>query len=250
MPTPFTHLEIAQRLLRDPKLPRRHRNDLLLEKGAFLLGNIAADARVDSGAPRLSTHFYHYGTGISVHPWRAMIDQYPALMSPQSPAHRAFVAGYVAHLSVDEIWALQMVGPHIAMGDWGDNVNFRFFILHLLLITMDERDFAQLEPWQSAHLKQARPRQWTPFLSDHDLGHWQGVIAEQIKPGGKSLTLPILGERIGRTPEELRQLLDSRQYMQDNVWEHTPPTFLAETEAEMVAHARQQLLVYMTETAL
>ena len=60
MPTPFTHLEIAQRLLQDERIPMDIRGILTQEKPAFLLGSVAADGRVDLGSARQDTHFYRY----------------------------------------------------------------------------------------------------------------------------------------------------------------------------------------------
>jgi hypothetical protein len=248
MPTPFTHLEIAQRLLRDDAVPADIRAMLWSERGAFLLGNIAADARVGSGAPRDSTHFYQYRKGISEHPWRLMVQQDPALMTPANAAHRAFTAGYVAHLSVDEIWSLQMVGPHFARREWGNGLHSRFYMLHILLIYMDERDFPRIEPWQAGRLIHAVPNHWLSFLPDDDLHHWQAFIHEQIKPNGTSQTLTVLGERIGKRPEELQAFIDSPQQMQDQLWDNIPQSLLAEVEGGMYIHAREQMVTYMKET--
>lgn len=240
MPTPFTHLEIAQRLLQDARLPAA----IHAERGAFLLGNIAADARVHSGAARDSTHFYQYRVGIPEHPWRVMVQQYPALAHPQDPTHRVFVAGYVAHLAVDEIWSLELVGPHFARREWGGDLNHRFFMLQVLLIAMDERDFLRLDSWQGTCLESAAPRQWLPFITDSDLRHWQEFIAEQLQPGGSSKTLAILGERIGKTPAQLREMVDSAAYMQRALWQHIPKSLLDEVEAHLYTHALEQLIVY------
>ncbi len=244
MPTPFTHLEIAQRLLVDEAIPAVYRDCLRAECGAFLLGNIAADARVGNGAPRGVTHFYDYGRPIVDHPWRVMTQRNPGLMQPHDAAHRAFVAGYVAHLSIDEAWSRNMVGPHFYGRDWADNA-FRYYMLHIILIHMDERDLLRLDDWHAPNLAQAAPRDWLPFISDDDLKAWQRLIHDQIKPGGSSRTLDIFGGRIGKTARELRAFLDSPQQMQAGLWQHIAPELLAQTEVTMYQHARQQLVVYL-----
>lgn len=248
MPTPFTHLEIAQRLLADDAVPTDIRDLLWRERGAFLLGNIAADARVGSGAPRENTHFYRYERGISEHPWRLMVREDPALMAPVDCSHRAFAAGYVAHLSVDETWSLAMVGPHFARRDWGNGLQSRFYMLHILLIFMDERDFPRIESWQARQLIRAVPDHWLSFLPDKDLGNWQALIHAQIKASGSSQTLTVLGERIGRTPDELREFLESPQQMQTRLWDNIPQSLLAQVETDMYIHAREQMVIYMQET--
>ncbi len=244
MPTPFSHLAVAQRLFTDPTLPEAFRTLLMAERGAFLLGNVAADARVGAGTPREVTHFYAYGQPLDEAPWRVMLRQYPMLWTPHSASQRAFVAGYVAHLCMDEIWSKEMVGPHFAAREWGDRM-FRFYMLHIILIYMDERDFAQLEHWQPEHLQRAQPDNWLPFIPDDDLRRWQLLIYDQIKPEGSSQTLEIFGDRIARTPQEMRAFLDSGEDMQRGLWDHIPRTTLAEIEGHMYAHARTEMLCYL-----
>ena len=250
MPTPFTHLEIAQRLLRDEIIAPEIRALLEAERGAFLLGNIAADARVNSGVEREITHFYNYRVGIPEPPWCVMVKRYPQLLAPIDSAHRAFMAGYVAHLSVDEIWSLRLVGPHFGRGEWGDGLKHRFCILQMLLIHLDERDFRRIESWQADQLGSVAPRQWLPFLPDDDLRDWQHFIGKQTRPGGKSRTLKVLGERIGMRPKECRAFIDSPQQMQTGLWDYVPPLVVAEVETSMYNHAREQMIAYLDETTI
>jgi hypothetical protein len=247
MPTPFTHLKTAQCLLADDALPVEVRAALDAERGAFLLGNVAADARVGADLKREATHFYAYDKGISEHPWRVMMRQHPVLETPQNPAQRAFLAGYVAHLSMDEVWSLDMLGPHFAGRDWAP-WSQRFIMLHILLIHMDERDLAGLSAWQGPALAGAAPQDWIPFMSDTILSGWRDFVADQIKPGGESQTLQVFGSRIGYTAEDLRAILDSPERMESDLWAHITPDLLAEIEASMYRHAREQMLVYWNES--
>jgi hypothetical protein len=247
MPTPFTHLETAQRLLADHTVPGTIRTLLNAHVGAFLLGNVAPDARVGAGVGREVTHFYDYREGIQAHPWRVMLRDYPTLTYPVDAEHRAFLAGYVAHLSMDEMWSLHMVGPHFAGREWADQ-KFRFYMLHIILIYMDERDRLRIGPWQASSLPAPHPVGWLPFMPDDSLIQWQALIAGQIQPGGDSQTLNIFGGRIGKSPEEMREFLDSTQNMQAGLWDHVTPEILAAVEARMYDHAREQLICYMAET--
>jgi hypothetical protein len=246
MPTPFTHLEAAQRLLDDDVIPPAVRDGLAAERPAFLLGNIAADARTESGLKREDTHFYSYDKGIGDHPWRVMMSRYPGLATTHSPAQRAFLAGYAAHLSMDEWWSLHMLGPHFAGREWAPRPT-RFLMLHVLLIYMDERDCCHLLPWQHDSLCAAQPDDWTPFMSDAILRDWRDFIAGQIEPGGVSQTLAVFGGRINVQPHDLRAILDSPERMQTDLWQHITPALLGEIEAGMYCHARDQLLTYWNE---
>ncbi len=247
MPTPFTHLEAAQRLLDDDHIPAAIRAALAAEKPAFLLGNIAADARTGADIRREDTHFYDYTHGIHEHPWRVMMRLHPALHPAASPAQRAFLAGYVAHLTMDEIWTLNMLGPHFAVREWAPRPQ-RFLMLHILLIYMDERDCSRLLPWQYPTLQKACPANWTDFLTDTILCDWRDFVGEQIKPGGVSQTLEVFGGRINRTADELRAILDSSETMQHDLWENILPQTLTDVETAMYQHAREQMLIYWHES--
>ncbi|MCA0458673.1 MAG: zinc dependent phospholipase C family protein [Chloroflexi bacterium] len=248
MPTPFTHLETAQRLLADEQVPASTRTLLARHKPAFLLGNIAADARNNGNLTREATHFYNYDKPIFNHPWRVMLGQNPVLAQPATADQRAFVAGYVAHLSMDEIWSLNMLGPHFAEADWAPH-NTRFLMLHVILIYMDERDYNSLESWQPETLAQTLPDHWLPFMSDETLTGWRDFIAGQIQPGGASQTLDVFGKRINKTPAELRAILDVPEAMQTQLWANIKPSLLDTVERDMYTHARQQMNTYWAETA-
>ncbi len=245
MPTPFTHLQIAYRLLADPVLPESVQALLLAELPAYLLGSISADARIP-GKERDAAHFYRYDTPMLDHPWRVMTHQYPDLMHPQTAAQRAFIAGYVAHLAADEYWSLNMLKPHFAESDWGGSMRGRFFVLHLLLIFQDERDLKTLSLETAQQLLNCIPDHWLPFMPDDILCGWRDLVAGQIPD--KSQTLDIFGGRIATEPAVLRQMLDNATLMQDRLWQHVTPTILHDVEENLYAFSRAQLLQYWRET--
>jgi hypothetical protein len=248
MPTPFTHLETAQRYLADEQLSPETRALLNAERSAFLLGNIAADARVGASVSRETTHFYAYDRPIEERPWRVMMQRYPTLHTAHSPAQCAFLAGYVAHISIDEYWTLNMVRPYFVKREWDTTSrDFRFLMLHIILSYMDERDLVVLDGWQHESLCAAEPSEWLPFISDDTLVGWRDFIGEQIAPGGESRTLALFGERIGKRPEQLRAILDSPEQIQKGLWANVPPADLARVEAEMYRFARVQMAAYLEE---
>ena len=248
MPTPFTHLRIAQCLLADEALAPSYRTLLRRQLPSFQLGGIVADARVANGMSREETHFYAYGAPISERPWRRMLRQHSALADPRGEAHLVFIAGYAAHLATDEAWALKMVRPHFWGRDWpGVTRADKFFALHLILTVMDERDVRALESWQAASLARCQPDSWLPFLADEVLRGWRDMVARQIKPGGESRTLEIFGARLRREPAEIRAALDDRQSLEHHLWRHVPQSLLAEVERQVYAFTRDQLAVYLGE---
>lgn len=248
MPTPFTHLEIARRLLVDPEIPPGIRAQLSAHCPAFLLGCVVADARPTPQTPRHATHFYRYDTPITEHPWRVMLREYPALCQARDAGHRAFLAGYVAHLATDEAWSLCFIKPQFVDREWGNSLADRFLALHLVLIHMDERDERRLEPWQPETVLAARPQGWLPFMSDAVIADWRDFVGQQIVPGGRSKTLNIFGERIHRHPNELRRLLDSPEEMQRCLWGNISRAALSEAEVQLYDFTREQMCIYWEES--
>jgi len=248
MPTPFTHLEITQRLLDDPKVPRAYRELLSVYRSAFQLGSIVADARISGGIGRHVTHFYSYNLPMIEHPWRVMLDDHPTLKTPKDDLHLAFLAGYVAHLTTDEVWALKMVRPNFFMAEWeGVSRQDIFIALHLILIFMDERDETKLDEWQPDSLAQSIPDEWLPFMPDSVLCSWRDLVAEQIATAGRSQTLDILGKRLAIEPTILRNMLDHPDIMIERLWQHVPQSLLTSVENQMYAFTRDQLCQYLIE---
>ncbi len=254
MPTPFTHLALSRQMLTDRSIPDTMRADLLAARGAFYLGQIAADGHALEQPPvkREKTHFYTYTHMPNEKLWHLMMNENASLRSLTDPAARAFVAGYVAHLSVDEYWARHMAAPNFGASSWGDQ-RFRFLMLNVLLIHMDERDYDRISHPPEARadmaeqLYAANPDHWLPFLSDHALCEWGAVIHRQIKPGGLSETLQILAPRImNMSALKLRAILDSESRMQRDLWRHVPRAEVQAVEAGMYAFARDEMIAYWT----
>lgn len=248
MPTPFTHLEIAQRLLQDAHISDDLRALLMEHRPAFLLGNVAADARIAPDVGRENTHFYRYNDEITQHPWRIMLEQHRSLKQSHSPAQRVFLAGYVAHLAADEYWMLHMVRPHFVRKDWPDAPKYaRYVGLHLILIHMDRRDAARLADWQAGSLLSAQPNHWLPFMPDDILCGWRDMIGEQIAPGGESKTLDIFGQRIMMKPADILAIVESESEMQTRLWDYVSPADLKAIEDPMYVFCREQMTHYLAK---
>lgn len=245
MPTPFTHLHITRRLAQDTQIDASVRQQLRAYEADFLLGGVIADAKPSADAPRSATHFYEYTAPMPDNPWREMFRQHPDLVPPQSDAHAVFLAGYVAHLAADEYWSRYMLKPHFANGDWGADIKDRFYVLHLLLIHMDERDEADLSPTAADTMRRSQPQDWLPFMDDAVICEWRDFIAEQLQ--GESQTIAIFSKRIRAHAEQVRQQLHDTTYMQTRLWANITPQMLAELERDLYQFSRQQLLTYGRE---
>ena len=239
------HLRIAYKLLQDDTLSTQACDIITADVPAYLLGSIVADARVYPGADRELTHFYRYDRPMPDHPWCEMLRQNPSLAQPKTSAERAFVAGYVAHLGADEYWSRKVLGPYFAQGDWGGDIHWRFFVLHLLLIQLDERDEAAIPPEASKLLREAVPHAWLPFMDDRIIEDWRDYLADQFD--GDSETVEIFAQRVHREPNELRCIVDDPQQMHELFWQHISPELMAELEKDMYSFSCQQLIHFVNE---
>jgi hypothetical protein len=231
-------------MLESGDLPGEARALLERELPAFTLGSIAADGHGGAGLRREDTHFYTYERPIRTPLSNLLLARNPELTRPRSPAQRAFVAGYIGHLAVDEVWTEQVMRPYFIEPAWGSSSE-RFLMLNVLLIGMDERDQAGLRPWFTGPLCRARPDGWLPFLPDAALCEWRDLIGAQLEPGATSGTLPIISARTGRSTAELRDLVDSPDALDTRLWAHLPRPALAAAEAQMQAYAVAQVAAYL-----
>jgi Zinc dependent phospholipase C len=239
------HLAFAQRMAADNALPMDVQTLIQTEPGAFLLGNIAPDARVSSGIRRADTHFFEYMPKVDPSPVTTMLTRFPELCRSvvTSPAFAAFLMGYTAHLAMDLVWCEQLLFPQFMHG-WPDDT-LSFHMLHMLLAHLDERDYQLLNrAVQYPALAQATPDNWLPFMPDSALIDWRDLIAEQVAPTGKSLTTTILGQRIKMNGSEMQAFLDDPAKMDASLWHNLPRAIVEQVEAAMNSQARETMISY------
>ena len=247
MPTPFTHLYAAQAALTDPLIPEATRQFLNQHQRAYLLGSVVADGHFLAKLRRDETHFYTYDHPITVTPWRVLFERYPTLWNAAAADHRAFLAGYTFHLTMDEVWTMDMLSVYFANGQWGDRQQ-RFLMLHVMLIGMDERDLGLLDERSWSAMHEATPGDWLPFLPPLVLREWGDLMYEQVKPNGYSKTFDIIAPRVSLTADELRALMLDHERAERELWVHIPHSTLEQIEARMVESAREQMLAYLHES--
>ncbi len=243
MPTPFSHLVVAQQLFDDAQIPPMLMRLLEQHKATFLLGNIAPDARVP-GAGRDATHFYRFNEVIKEHLWKRMLAAFPTLSQPQNGQHFAFLLGYVAHLAVDEWWAVEVVHPHFARPWQGKTIRDQFIGLHLALIYLDERDLPQIKKNTGQSLLRVEPDGWLPFMPDSVLSSWRDFVGSQLLPDGESRTMEIYGARIGLKPKEIRHILDDEATLKTRLWDYVPKNVITTAPDGFYPFARDQLIMF------
>jgi hypothetical protein len=242
------HLRAAHQFLNDTDIPQNLRNDLARgpHLGAFLLGNVAPDARVSGGMSRGQTHFFEYAAKIEPNAGDAMLAAHPSLKSAEGE-QRMFVAGYLAHIAMDVVWAEVMLYPYFYQrDDWADDIT-RYNMLHVLLCHLDTRDFRQWDANFPDALTAAQPDNWLPFLPDDDLAQWRDLVANQICVSCESRTLEVLGKRVKIGVEGLRRILDDPAKMQSEIWNYVPMTAVDHVEAQMYGAMVSQIKQYLVD---
>lgn len=246
MPTPVMHLALAEEILRGDALSPDTRRLLIEQRGPFLLGNTAPDVQTVSGQERAETHFYHvwrppppdesdrsaYESLFAAHPALARADALP-------PAQTAFVAGYIAHLLLDELW-LKRIFRRYFLQDWGP-LEERLFLHNVLRTWMDRRDQRRLNGTVAPALREAEPRGWLPFVGDEHLRRWRDVLVEQFGPGRRIQTAEVFAQRMGVAVQTIKDVLASPQQMEDRIFRHLARDALE--SFQQVSHRQSVVLI-------
>jgi hypothetical protein len=240
------HMALAHRFSNDELVPAIIRSEIKDNWGAFLVGQVAPDARVSSGLQRAHTHFFDYAPKIEPPAPKVMLEKHPSLRFGRvtDAAQAAFIAGYVAHLVVDEVWCEKALYP--LFSTWGTQ-SVRFLMLHMLLGYLDERDYNTLPTTDYAPMHEATPSGWLPFMPDADLIVWRDLIANQLPSVGRNLTYEILSKRVDLTAEQMGNFIHNSEEMQMQLWNNVAPEKIAEIEQEMYARSRQIIVDYYAD---
>ena len=229
MPTPIMHLALAEEILHDDDFPAATRLLLTQQRGPFLLGNTAPDVQTVSGQTRHETHFYSIPRTTDLPAHEMMFAAHPQLARAESlpPAQAAFVAGYIAHLLLDELWLdgifLRYFGSAEQM--WGTQRE-RHFLHNVLRTWMDARDQQRLNGNLVVALQKVNPQTWLPFVPDEHLQAWRDWLVEQLAPGHVVQTAEVFARRMGVPVLEIETILKSPQQMEKRVFYRIPRTAL------------------------
>ncbi len=238
------HMVAAQRLINDPEFPQA--DFVQAHWGEFLLGCISPDAHHRGKLTREDTHFFAYHPKVEPHAVPAMLAAHPNLTNGavSNEAQRAFVAGYLSHLEMDEVWCEDMLFPEFVQAKWPSRETSHF-MLHVLLGWMDARDYLQLGASHQSALAGASPNHWLAFFPDDALTAWRDVVANQISPVGTSQTVEILGKRIPQGIDGLATILQSPQRLDTELWVQLTPDKMAAVEQTMYRRMRQTVTDYL-----
>lgn len=218
MPTPIMHLALAEEILRGDDLSSAIRRLLIRQRGPFLLGNTAPDVQTISGQARVETHFYTIPRTTDRPACDALFAAHPHLAHAESlpPPQAAFVAGYLAHLVLDELWLSDVFQRHF-LGDWGP-WRERSFLHNVLRTWMDARAQRRLNGSVDIALQQTAPQGWLPFVGDEHLRAWRDWLVEQLGPGHSVQTAEVFARRMDVPVAEIEEMLRSPRQMEERIF--------------------------------
>lgn len=246
MPTPFTHLAYAQSFQRDALLNDHHRALLRDHWGDFLFGSIAPDSQHMAGLRRHETHFFHYGAPPVLSPIKTLLDVHPELSAEniENKSRLVFMAGYMGHLAVDEMWWNEFFYPNFSGESTGDWRKYLFYA-HALLAIIDRRDYESLAPDLYQIVRASAPKLDLPFIKDDAVVAWRDLIAEQISPSGEPQTLEILGGRLPQGTDALIAFLEDSPRLERELWGLISRENLAIVESHMQKHMATTIMNYL-----
>jgi hypothetical protein len=252
VPTPFYHIDLAERLLDDPELAPGIRERLLGSKPAFLFGNTAPDYVTLARLPRKEGHFFDVPIRRMEPAHRRLLGQFPELSRPTHlpDDQAAFLAGYLAHLWLDQVWIVGIFEPIFGPTVRRDTFRQRLLDHNLLRAHMDRDARRHLPSGLGVTLSSASPSEWLPFAGDQALFAWRDHLAEQLAPGGHSRTIDVFASRHGISSSEFTHYLESKQSMANAVFRHLPQETLARLQSLWLSRSVELVNNYLSEDQL
>ena len=221
MPTPFYHIVIAEEILEDSRLNTPVQDLLADFFSAFLFGNVAPDVQAISRYTREDTHFFsidNVGNNVA---YKAMLSKHKELSNTRllSPVRSAFVAGYLAHLLLDQAWIVEVFNPVFGKKvNWG-KFRERLFLHNVLRTFLDQREYDHLpsDIGQRFSLNLSSTR-WLSFVDNKDLYRWYQFLSEQLADGLSSRTVEVFADRMGLKPEDFEAILLDDDVMEKKIF--------------------------------
>lgn len=241
MPTPFMHLQVAERIRAHSQLKSSVAAKIDRALPSFYLGHVAADFQTIADVPREVTHFYKLPPSPKTVAHERMLQEYPQLADPGqlTPQCAVFIAGYRSHLLLDQLWYWDVLTPYfIEAKAWSADHRQRFLVHNTLLTYLDKLAFESLPRGTGETLAAARPHRWLPFAGDGDLIRWRDMLVDQLQPGATIQTIAIYAERMRLQPAAFAANLANPQWMDEQVFSKAP---LDEVQAVIIRGVDQSV---------
>ena len=226
MPTPFMHLDYAERMIQHPTIPNSTVELLRNHWPAFYLGSIAADYQSICDVPREKTHFYPIPLPPNHDTLATLFEQHPALCNDgQLPTETVtFMAAYLAHLHFDVVWYREVMLPYFAFNPLFEGVerDERFTIHNILLTYLDRQALGALPASAETTLIAADSPTNIDYINAEQLDRFRNKIAKQLLPDAPIITVQLYADRMGMSASEFGQHLADPVWMQTKVFDRIP----------------------------
>lgn len=175
MPPICFHLGIAREAAAQLKHPVVEQN-----RGSYFLGATAPDIRFATGARRDETHFTSLGSDDRESGARELFKAYPGLAGANNlnGSTRAFVAGYLSHLTTDEVWIHEIYRPFFGKKSARGGDVMANLLDRALQFELDRRERANTEMMAAirADLSRADSGVNIGFIAAADLKNWRDFV--------------------------------------------------------------------------
>ena len=217
MPNLPTHLYIAQSAINHIDDPSIHKYESF-----YLLGATAPDVKALSKTPRGKSHFVelnsfnNIGDGAKI-----LLEKHPTIKHV-SGIHKAFWAGYISHLILDETWIIKMYRTKFSQNTDKSNYDYLQVMDRATQLHLDKIAYAHNHDWvkllqkidydlKISFLPNANLDDWREFLISHINNgfNWQRInfMAKRIAGGNKNHpALNYADDFIKNLPESINEI--------------------------------------------
>lgn len=199
-----------------------------------------------SGLARHQTHFFKVPILRRQPAHLRLLDQYPALSEThQLPGDQiAFLAGYLAHLWLDQAWILHIFQPYFAKTSEPASFHERLVEHNLLRAQLDQQQRADLPADLAESLAAARPSNWLPFVEDEKIIGWRDHLVDQLAPDSHIHTVEVFAERLDLSTSEFERRLHSDKEM-EKVLSRLPLNHLKSFQQAALEHSVELVRYYV-----
>lgn len=180
-----------------------------------------------------------------------MLERHPELAKPtrMDPDHAAFVAGYMVHLWLDQLWIRGIFQPYFASIKALGKFRQRLIEHNLLRAHLDRLDRPRLPSDLHEVLARVEPKDWLTFAPDRQIVNWRDHLTSQLAPDGHYRTEEVFAHRLGISAQKFKRQLDSEAHMSYILRKVMPDNALSEFRRCGLAHMAELLHYYMEDRA-
>jgi hypothetical protein len=199
-------------------------------RGAFYLGSTGPDMRILSRADRMSSHYFDLDCLEHQSSTESFFRAHGDLSDPSNlnGSTAAFVAGYLTHLVIDEVWITDIYrpffGPESAIGD-DARANVLDRVLQYEMDLQRRRDRSAMEEIRE-QLVATNPSVRVDFVEGEMLARWREVVVDMV-------SRPPDWARFGKTASRFLALAGVSTDGEIEEFMKTLPSLLEETKAHV-----------------